>query len=271
VETVDAENCQTGFQAGFGVAYRHKSRYSLGISTVVDYETSSLVAKKDDMTMLDASWKGIFFEPRIGTRLELMQKKQLSIGMSYRPELVKKYKGTMKVNGSESSQAPVGYLPAQAGFGLRYFINPIAIFAEHIIEYHSKGRKIVKAGYTGDQELDLRDVKTYVVGGELRLNKSNYLIGGFSSQSANLGDGVMGRDPDGYPVVIVSGGGKFGDFEAMPKKTYAGGYIHRTKDVDANLMVNYTTGSRIVPDGHPGEGLYTLSVVLLGAGLVYRF
>ncbi len=260
--------------------------------------------------LVDAVYGGAWNQFILGLRSELFER-TVAIGLSYKTAVTKTYAatsticlatacGTADKDPEYSPYEGVGYSPAVVGFGVEARFGAFGGFLDFVHEFWSKGRLIYKRGLGPDPDggVDYIDTNNFCVGGKFWLAPKHMLTAAFGKHDANVGLGTVTEVDtaaglrargekntqeaarrnaslamaDATAEDPVVGGVTFGSLEAVPRTIFAGGY--RMKLQGAGYLeagFQYTKGSRAVPEGASGAGMYTLNVILVSIGVAYGF
>ena len=258
-----------GYEAGIGAAWGLRG-FSLGFSLINTFKRETLRAEKDGSELLNTEYEGSFFRPLIGTRMALTR--NFILALTYRPSQVRKYTGTTLYAGTELDKLPVEYAPETIGTGITGHTKIGSFFLDGQYEKHAAGRTVKRGAVpTKVEETDLIDAWQVSLGSRLRPGLTGHsivLAAGYATGS--MGDGEIYQNDAGYDMIGVIGGGTFGDFEAISRRTLAAGWTRSWKSVDLNAMGQHMIGRRIVPYDSAGEGLYELETWSLGVGMDYK-
>lgn len=261
---------QAGYQLGFGYARRFKKRYTFGLALNMLTESYTVKAVNDTVTLMDADYSGTFWQYKLGTRIAVSRR--LKLGVSYTSAIKKEYSGSVIISGVETNSPPKEYIPSSLGFGVQYRLNQISYFFDTLYEFHEDAKTYVQGPFPGGpEETDLKNAYLLSVGGRYySMMRHQSFVGAFGMATGNKGDGLIVENADGFPEVIVTGGGQFGDMEAIPHKIYTFGWTYSKRSYEINAMFKYLTGQRIVADGLVGEGFYQVKTTTLGVGGLVR-
>ena len=275
-EVVNVDTSAGGYQFGVGGALTVVPGLTLGAGVIRIQETNTLTLYKFDPTspIVDAYYLGASNQYVLGLRGSALTNGRLVIGGALKLPVTKTYKGeiyTPLTRGQYQPIGTVGYAPMVFTTGVEIRQRSLGLFGEYRREFTSKGRKIKASGLSSeDVEADLIDTNSFVIGGHLRFLGSHRLMGAFGLYPANTGDGLIAKTADGSPGIVVTGV-QFGDLASVPRYVYAGGYSIKAGRFGADGYFNYISGYRQVPEGAPGDGTYSLSVILFGFSIVYQF
>ncbi len=255
--------------------------------------------------LLDAQWGGAYNQFIGGIRSELFDR-TIAIALSYKTSVVKTFTGDIARQGDAEYAAitAVGYNPAVIGAGLEGRFGAFGVYVDYTREMWSKGRLIYKRGLGADpEEVDFKDTNNICGGIKFWVAPKHMLTAAFGSHGANVGFGTdlaeeeeaelraraVDAQKKGGNVALKGalqdeeeeeeivydpyiGGVTFGALENIPRTIFAGGYRAKIQGNGyLELGVQYTKGSRVVPEGSQSEGLYSLNVILVSAGLGFGF
>ena len=271
VDVFDTVMVQSGYQIVLGGSYQPGKTFGLGVSLTHSNESLKVEAAQNGNTILRMSQKGTFSWLLLGARFRLPGNR-LRAGLVYRPETLKKYKGTLEQGGQAASFKPVGYLPAMIAAGVEFRTGRLAFFAEAHLEQWTGGRTKKKSGFSSETKgTDYLDTTLMGAGAHYKRSKNHKFTVAASMIGANLGNGLIGENEDGFDQVEVTGGGQFGDFDSIGRTVFAGGWHYLRKDNEFRVLLSWLKGNALVPDESPGAGYYQLNILVAGIGGVYRF
>jgi hypothetical protein len=270
---VDAETKGEGmgYRASMGGAYKITPSFVVGLSLLTAASKSILIADDADSgtTMIEESTSTSSIAAILGLRAGLFDNKLIA-GFTIRPPSNATTKGEavfptldgVTVDKSGKDKGPLG-----VGLAAEYKITPrIVPFLE--FNYEGWGALRSQGGYAGitPATYDYFNTTDVVAGMEYRFNQ-HQISGAFGQYQSHLGDGIMADEADDGEELI---GMEFQSIDAMPYKLLGAGYKFAFKSGYAQTGFSYLTGSREVWENARGYGNYTLKIISLFAGGVYR-
>ena len=291
----DVSNKQAAMKIAGGGAFRFDHYLTIGAGMFYNTEKTQILVTAEDSEdpVIDALYAGTWTQIIVGARSELMERKFV-LGLSYKTAVVAPYKGDILYNLSEESDYQVfegvNYVPAAIGFGAETRFGDFGVFFDYVREMWSGGRAVYKSGIGPDPaEVDFIDTNNIVGGAKLWFGKHMLTAAG-GMHGANIGNGyspgaeaaveagLKGEDPKAASLQAEEeddgsiGGVQFGNLAAIPRIVASGGYRYKLQDHGfLETGAQYQTGTRIVPEGSPGTGQYTLKVIMLSAGMSFGF
>lgn len=271
VSTVTATNKQGSIITGLGAAAKVSKFVSLGVTIMETAEDNSLTAVEADATtdtpLVQMSYKGSFIQAILGARIT--PNKLGVIGVSYKTPVVKKYTGKVSYSGAPAdSSAKQGYSPGVFAIGGEYYLGIPVLFGELRHEFWSAGASSVRSGLPGSpRSTALQDTNILIIGGRYRWKGGSAASLAIGKYPPNVKFGSAldssGKAEDGEAVSGV----EFGDFDALDRYVFAGGYRHvLSKNGFIHGGANIQQGSRSVPAGYRNAGEYKMSVFTLTGG-----
>ena len=289
---VDIATAESSLKIAGGAALRLGSSFVLGLSTIFMHDKNKQyqVALPDEEPFLDVKNQGSFTQFVGGLRGEVFDRR-LAIGLSFKSPVTKKYKGDYVFDFSLGKDPPVEkltetteYLPLTVGFGLEGRFSMVGLFVDYVNEQWSKGRSLMRRGLENDPtEVDLKNTNNISAGIKLWTGESHMLTVSIGLHGANIGDGseFPAKDQTGFRLTqdaaegkgdTAIGGMSFGNLEGIPRTVMSGGYRLKISGHGyAEFAGQYQKGHRIVPIGYSQEGLHSLQIAMLSAGIGYGF
>lgn len=285
-QAMDIATKTTSYKIAAGAAFRFDHPFTVGVGLIHSYEkTQTLVTPVDtDEAFLDTLYVGSANQFVVGMRSEIIDR-ALVLALSYKTAAVKAFQGDILVNLSDDSDyVPFegkSYLPGAIGFGAETRFGDLGIFVDYVRELWSGGRTVQKRGFPNDPDsVDYVDSNNIALGVKYWLAKRHMLEGAFGLYGANVGDGTSQEVTDDSGLTVQDGeatpthvgGVQFGNLEAIARTAFSAGYRYKLSgDAYMESGFMYQTGSRAVPEGFDGEGLYSLRVIMLTFGIAYGF
>jgi len=282
-QVMDVSTKQTGYKIAAGAAFRFAFPFTAGVGIIHASEKTQTIITESGKTdpFIDALYAANSNRFVLGMRSELFDRAFVA-ALTYKTAVTKNYQGDILINLDPATSdyqvfTGVGYEPAVIGLGLEARFGVTGVYFDMVHKSWSGGRSVVKQGFGIDPlEVDLVDTNSFVVGGKVWIAGKHMLTGAFGLVPSNIGTGTeeaagtaSGLD-DGTSQAI--GGVSFGNFDAIPRQIFSGGYRYKlTGNGSLELGGSYQSGTRVVPDGYNQAGTYTLSVIMLTAGLAYGF
>lgn len=270
IAVVDATVKQGSVLTGFGISGKVSPFVTLGLSLMETAEDNSFVAiettSSSDTPLIQMSYKGSFIQAILGARIT--PNNLGVIGVSYKTAVVKNYSGSISKSGTEGEPiAKQGYLPAVLAVGGEYRMGEPVIFGEIRHEFWSGGAATLKSGLpSAPTSTALQDTNIFIVGGRYRWEGGHAASAAFGKYPPNVQYGSP-LDGNGKAESDASGGVEFGDFDALDRYVFAGGYRYAMPRGFLQAGMNIQQGSRSVPPGYRNAGEYSLSVFTLTAGI----
>jgi hypothetical protein len=288
-QTMDIVQSNSGMKLALGAAFRIGHPFTLGAGLIRTSEKTSLIAtvQGNEDPLIDALYGGDFNQFIVGARSEIIDR-ALVLGVSYKTAVVKTYQGDVLLDVTEEADYEpfegVGYIPASIGFGVEARISNFGAFFDLTHDMWSGGRTVAKSGLGEDPaEVDYVDTNNITVGAKFWPAKKHMLTAAFGLKQANVGDGTEGEPPTGSDGELLRlqddeegdgkvGGMQFGNLDGIPRTVVAGGYRYKLSGTGYfELAGQYQKGSRVVPENFKQEGNYSISVLIVGAGIAYGF
>lgn len=281
-ELCDITTANEGMKVAIGAAFRVGHPFTVGLGLIRSSEKNAILVYREgeEEPFLDALYGGAHNQFIGGVRSELFERKIVA-ALSYKTPVTKTYQGDVLLDLGEEDTDYVpyegaGFVPGALGFGVEGRFGIFGAFFDLLLEQWSAGRTIAKRGLGSDAaEVDYVDTMNIVLGGKLWLGKKHMLEGAFGMYPANIGDGTevdsgttLVQDEDDGRI----GGVSFGNLEAVPRNIISGGYRYKLKGtgyLEGGLQ--YQTGAREVPEGFSQHGSYSISVLLISAGIAFGF
>ena len=265
-QVYDTKITPKGFKTGLGGAYRVNRQLRLGASLIYRQDSTQMEAYQDETQQMSTKFKGEGYRVHLGGRYSLF-KNRLIFASHYSPSHQRKSKGEIKMGNTINTKTEaITYEPEILGIGAQAQRRKLGAFAEYSKYRYSKGRSIQRTGLPGEaQETDLVDVNKYSLGTFVRFKRNTFSMG-YTYRNGNRGNGVMGKDKDGFDTVLVEGGKQFGDFNAIERHNYSGGWLIKNKSYQVGVTANYIFGSRVVPKEANGAGGYQYNIYMIGIG-----
>lgn len=270
ISTVDATLKQGVILTALGAATKISKSVSLGVSVLETAEDNSLSAIEidsvTDTPLVQMAYKGSFLQAILGARIT--PNPLGHIGVSYKTAVVKKYTGEVSLSGAPSDvSSKQGYLPAVFALGGEYHMGPRVLFGEIRHEFWSAGASSVRSGLpNAPTSTALQDTNILIVGGRYRWKGGDAVSLALGRYPTNVQFGSP-LDGNGKPEGDAVGGIEFGDFDALDRYVFAGGYKHVFRRGFVQGGANIQQGSRSVSSGYRNAGEYKLSVFTLIGGI----
>lgn len=281
-ELSDIVTKQEGTKIAVGAAFRFGNPLTIGLGLIRSTEKNSVLVfhEAEDDAYVDALYGGASNQFIGGMRSELFDR-QIVLALSYKTAVTKVYKGDVLIAVDENADYVAyegqGFSPAAIGFGAEGRYGMFGVFFDLLMEQWSAGRALAKRGISQDPaEVDYVDAMNLVFGSKVWIAKKHMLQAGFGIYPANIGDGdevsgttTLQNDAEGDGRI---GGVSFGNLDAIPRNVIALGYRYKLRGTGyLEGGVDYQTGSRDVPEGFNQAGSYSLTVLLVSAGIAFGF
>ena len=270
VSTVNATSKQGTILTALGAATKFSKFVSLGFTIMETAEDNTLTATEiesaTDTPLVQMAYKGSFLQAIVGGRFT---PNPLSlIGVSYKTAMVKKYTGVVSLSGAPSDvSSKQGYLPAVFAMGGEYDLGGPVIFAELRHEFWNAGSPSVRSGLPGSPtSTALQDTNIIIFGGRYLWKNGNSASAAIGKYPPNVQFGSP-LDGNGKADSDAVGGIEFGDFDALDRYAFAGGYKFMMKRGFVQGGMNIQQGSRSVSPGYRNAGEYKLSVFTITGGI----
>ena len=277
----DLKVMQTGILASAGAGFKVPgTQMSLGASLLYGKDGQEITAyanEGDHVTAsMDSKYEGASSQGLLGARWDLGGS---IIAASYRTAAERHYKGDIASAISDNVYTDfegVSYQPAMIGAAFETRAGTVGGMIEAKRELWSRGRTVANRGLPySSGETDFRDSTGVVIGGRYFADASRTYIASCGYYGANTGDGTSTSSAGALAEtgVPTSSGMEFGQFESIPRYVVGGGIRQKLATEAAYWMLsgNYQTGTRVIPEGHKGEGWYHLDVYTLAAGINSAF
>lgn len=288
---LNVTSSDTSMKIAAGAAFRFAHPFTLGVGLINSRKKVLTVVSNpaDDSRIADYQYAGSANEINVGLRSEVFDR-NIVMALTYKTAATVSYVGDICFlcdaetddDGNPIEEflpyEGVGYMPVAIGFGTEARFGMFGAYLDIVYEQWSAGRLIFRRGQQVDPlQYDLIDTINIVGGVKLWFGK-HMLTGGFGIYPANMGNGTgddvnLGlvqndtEDDDGR-----IGGVQFGDLEAVPLTAFSGGYRFKLQGHGyTELGAYYASGSRQIPEGFDSEGVYSLSVLMVSAGLAFGF
>ena len=145
------------------------------------------------------------------------------------------------------------------------------LFGEIRHESWSAGSASVRSGLpSAPNSTAMQDTNIFIVGGRYRWMGGNAASVAFGKYPPNVQCGSS-LNSNGKAESDASGGMEFGEFDALDRYVFAGGYHYAMKRGFLKGGMNFQQGSRSIPSGYRNAGQYTLSVFTLTCGTGFDF
>ncbi len=299
-QLADVESTASGSKLGVGVAYRVSPRLLIGLSVqrLQEKTAVSIFKAADVYPFLTMENQGVFYLPALGLRTDFGVT-GLGVGFSYRPAVVKRYKGRFLFDliGDDQKNGVYKYFPLNQidlvpqtlGLGVQWRGAPWGGFLDLTHEAWTKGGSDFSRGLPiASKGAELKDALNAYVGGEYRWKAGTRIAAAYGYQPGNLGNGDKRKGPGNataeLPLVQEAAtkaatleGMSFGNTSGIPLNLWSLGYQHIFAKGAAwtpafGAITFYAVqGRRTVPQGFSQEGTYSLRLMMLALGGAWRF
>ena len=271
--TIATEGSGFGYTAGVGASLNIRM-VSLGVSvlssrsptmgvTLIDSESGQNVVALETTTATDKVIVGARVSPG-----------PVKLGVAWKPPVTTTGSGrSLNENGEEFESKSKGYSAISAGAEVR--LGRIIPFADvtykDYSQYQASGAmSAMSSRLNGGKppEADYFNVTDMVFGMKF-VRKKHRLLGAYGWYPSYIGNGALKQYAE---AEVEIKGPSFGDFDAIPRQVFSGGYtFRRNKNQIYNIGGAYHTGFRAVPEASAGYGNYNLDLIMVTSGAVFRF
>ena len=249
------------FEVGYGVA--------LGMSMIGTYEDhrETITTESKENPLGNVSYRNIFYRPNMGIRY--IPRDGLRTALSIRPPVVKNYRGSQKIDGSETTTSPriVDYRPTVINAGIGANIRPLTVNLEAQYEIWKEGSNVAKNQFIRDNtRADLKNITQISSSMGYRFTKFHVVSLGYAHLPSPWGDGQSQEADKGGQEGV-----EFGQLNGVNLDVLSLGGRWKVSDFDLSFSLARAQGTREIVANEQNKGFYLVMINSLSGGVKRSF
>ena len=259
---------QSSYKAAVGVSYRFNKRLLLGLSAILHNNATAteVMDENPDQPLFSINESSQYVTPLLGVS---GRHKRITWGATYSPATAKPYKiGFQERDNDLFEGEGQTYQAAVVGLGVKYRAGKLMQpYMQYKFERWAPGQDESTTPITliteGEKGIDYRNAHGIVIGNKFKIGRQSIYVSA-GKFDPNKSTGVV--DEKGK---LAYEGVKLRDFEGMSRMQLTTGLTSRLYGKRINSYLTMMKASADAPTGTPSEGLYELTMGMLGTGMIF--